>query len=449
MVPVSRKRKKKNNRKARPAGHGGRPDLYERSRRELAGAFPDLVGYRRQLDERRASSAAAAAEPFVAELVAFAADRSDLDLEDALCARLGVRLAELDDGAMEDHVDPNRFVEAVIAAAASAVAAALGDAGGSDDWQAPWRVLTVVANVVPFPLSELAADAIKGQRGRPGGNRLPEPVAGPRVTDPVRWVRDGYGSRFGVAAAFATQDGPDRWYLWDIDACGHDAFTVHSGYYPTSEQALAHWRGGVGEVAAGTAAFAAVDDVALLGDLLPREQGMMRPGGENVAQFAEYHRSKRLAEAVLSAVDTSDRSPRSGEAGLGAGLDAGLDAATATTRFTAWLLARRSGQPLPDDLDEIITELADSWQIDGPTALYSACSPHRVALVVEHIRDYYQDDFAADLVALLPDWTVWLAELNKTAPGLAERCRPYAHGEPHPGVSGVGNAPQYLACVAE
>ncbi|HEY3005039.1 MAG TPA: hypothetical protein VGJ44_22015 [Kribbellaceae bacterium] len=197
----------------------------------------------------------------------------------------------------------------------------------------------------------------------------------------------------------------------------------------------------MGEVAAGAAAFVPADDMALLEDILPREQGMMRPGGENVAQFAEYHRSKRLAEAVMAAIEASGRSP--------AARQAALDATTAATRFTAWLRAQRSEQPLPVDLDDIVTELASSWQIAGPAARYSACSPHRVALVVDHMRGYYQDDFAADLVALLPDWTRWLAELNNTAPELAERCRPYAHGEPHPSTSRADNGPQYLARVTE
>jgi hypothetical protein len=407
----------------------------------LAGAFTGFAEYRRQLDQHRASLATAAAEPLVAELVLLAPTQPNSDLEDVLCARLGVRLGELDDGPVDDHVGPNAFAEAVIAAAATAVAATLTEtAAGSDDWQSPWRVLTAVANIVPFPLSEMAAEAIKDLRARRGGHRLPETDTGPTVTSPVLWVRDGYGSRFGVAAAFATNDGPDRWYLWDIDACGHDVFTVHSGYYPTSEKALADWRGGVGEVAAGVAAFVPVD-VALLDDLLPREQGMMRPGGENVAQFAEYHRSKRLAEAVMATIEASGQSP--------AARKAGLDAATAATRFTTWLRTQRSEQPLPVDLDDIVTELASSWQIGGPTALYSTCSPHRIALVVDHMRDYYEDDFAADLVTLLPDWTTWLAELNNTAPELAERCRPYAHGEPHPSLNRADNDPQYLARVTE
>ena len=109
----------------------------------------------------------------------------------------------------------------------------------------------------------------------------------------------------------------------------------------------------------------------------------------------------------------------------------------------------RSAQPPPADLDDIVTELAGSWQIAGPNALYSACSPHRVALVADHLRGYYEDDFAADLVALLPDWTRWLAELNNTTPELAERCRPYAHGQPHPSIRGADNDPHYLARLTE
>jgi hypothetical protein len=81
---------------------------------------------------------------------------------------------------------------------------------------------------------------------------------------------------------------------------------------------------------------------------------------------------------------------------------------------------------------ELIDELADSWCIENPPALYHTCSPHRVALTVRHLRNYYTDDFAAQLVALLPDWTAWLAARNGTPPELAERCCPYANGAPHP-----------------
>jgi len=92
--------------------------------------------YRRQLDERRAFLAAAAAESMIAELVGLAATRSDFDLEDELCVRIGRTLTELDDAPIDDHVGPNTFAEAVIDAAAEAVGAALvGEAdGGGSRW---------------------------------------------------------------------------------------------------------------------------------------------------------------------------------------------------------------------------------------------------------------------------------------------------------------------------
>jgi len=62
------------------------------------------------------------------------------------------------------------------------------------------------------------------------------------VTGPVLWTRDRYGSRFAVTAPSTTTGQPMRWYLWDIDACGHETFTVHSGFYPTSDAALHDWQ---------------------------------------------------------------------------------------------------------------------------------------------------------------------------------------------------------------
>lgn len=70
---------------------------------------------------------------------------------------------------------------------------------------------------------------------------------------------------------------------------------------------------------------------------------------------------------------------------------------------------------------------------------------------MEHIRGYYhQDDFAADLIALLPDWAAWLADRNATPAHLADRCRPYAHGESHKAVSADdGGRLDYLARTTE
>jgi hypothetical protein len=407
--------------------------------RSAADALADLAAYRHRMDERKAFLATEAAEALVAELVEFSTARSDSDLEDELCVRLGARLQKSEEGPLGDDVSPHALAEATITSAVTAVRAALEELTTEPDgWRAPWRVLAAAARIVPFPLSGMAADMIAHLRVRPGGRVLPTMPDGPRVTGPVLWTRDAYGSRFGITAAFSRPDGPDRWYLWDIDGCGHQAFTVYSAYYPTRDQAIAAWQAGVGPVAVGETTFAPVDDPSLLADLLPAEEGFLRFGGENAAQFAEYHRSRRLAEAVIKAVGRRHAARR-----------ADLDEATAVTQFTAWLREHRAGQPQPSNVDELVEELAESWCFDGPAALYGTCSPHRVALTVLHLRNYYQDDFAAELMELLPDWTSWLAERNGTPPHLAERCRPYARGETHAVVGSDDSRPNYLARVIE
>src|SRR5262249_19975232 len=151
-------------------------------------------------------------------------------------------------------------------------------------------------------------------------------------------------------------------------------------------------------------------------------QGIMRPDCESENQFAEYHRSKALAEAAVEAVGRP--------AGERAAPD--LDEARAATEFTAWLREHRPDLPEPFDLaepadlaesadlaepadlvepvglTELVQELAESWEPTGVAALYHTCSPHRVALTALHLRNYYQDEFADQLTALLPDWVSWL-----------------------------------------
>ena len=180
---------------------------------------------------------------------------------------------------------------------------------------------------------------------------MPAAPTGPDVTGPVLWTADQYGSRFAVVAPIAAAEESVRWYLWDVDACGHEAFTVHSGYYPSSEAALTAWQTGVGQSASAGAVLAPADDPWLLAELLPTEMGFMRPGGESLEQFSEYHRSKRLAEVVKQAMPRPEARP-----------DAGLTAAIAKVEFAAWLRTRIPDQPeQPENLDELVEELADSW----------------------------------------------------------------------------------------
>ncbi len=436
-VPVSRKRKKKSGKSGRSrVRQRGSADLSELDRRELADAWRGLAAHREQIDARRASQAAELATDLVADLVAVVASQPDMIVEDALCLRLGTLLGEAEQAAVDDRPGPDDLANAMVVAAAAAVAATTAEA---DTWRAPWRVLTAVAGVMPYPHSQVAVDAIESLRDTTGGRMLPATLPGPVVTGPVQWARDRYGSRFAVVAPITTADQLVRWYLWDIDACGHLAATVHSGFYSTPDEGLTAWQAGVGQIAAAGTELAQVDDPWLLAELLPAEEGILRIGGESVEQFAEYHRSRRLAEAVKQAVRPN-----------GTWSGGGLDAATAAVEFTAWLRGRDAGgQDLPDDVDELVLELADSWCLNNIGALFATCSPHRVALCVLHVRSYYFDDFADQLVALLPEWTRWLAARNATPPELADRCLPYAQGRSHPQLGADDVGPDYLARVTE
>jgi hypothetical protein len=319
------------------------------SRLEFAEALTGLVARRHQMDARKARVAEAAAEAIVAELVTVARDRLDRELEDdeledELCAQFGGCLREWADEPFEDRVRPTLFAEAIVTAAAATVRAALrGLTTDPDGWRAAWRVLTVAAGIVPYPVSATAAEVIDDLRKAAGGRVLPKTVDGPTMTGQVLWTRDAYGSRFGIIAAFSTPNKPDRWYLWDIDACGYQPFIVHSGYYSTSEQALAAWQAGVGKLTAADTAFTPVDNPWLLADLMYVEEGAPRADEGGADLFTEYYRSRRLAETTRRAVYRNRP-----------GREAGLGAANAATQFTAWLRTHRAGQSQPADLEELI-----------------------------------------------------------------------------------------------
>jgi hypothetical protein len=380
------------------------------------------------------------ATDLVADLARAVVDQPNIVVSDAVCERLGALLAGDERSPLDVRVSPDYLAEATLAAAEASVAAALRAATEqADAWRGPWRVLTALTAVLPYPFPDAIDETITRLRALPTGRVLPTEPKGPEVTGPVLWTSDRYGSRFAITAPITTAEEPVRWYLWDIDACGHEAFTVHSGYHPSSAAAFTDWQTGVGQTASAGTVLAPVDNPLLLADLLPTEMGFLRPGGENVEQFTEYHRSKRLAEAVKQAVSRPN-----------ARSEAGLTAAAAAVEFAAWLRTRAPSRlQLPENLEELVEELAGSWNLNSIDAVYPTCSPHRVALCVLHMRNYYLDDFADQLVALLPDWTRWLATRNSITPELADRCLPYAHGQPHPQLGNDDTKVDYLARVSE
>jgi hypothetical protein len=174
------------------------------------------------------------------------------------------------------------------------------------------------------------------------------------------------------------------------------------------------------------AALTAVGDGSVLGALLRGEVERDRLGGEDREQYAEFLRSRRLGRTVRESV----RKAR--------GQDfVQLTADEAKVRFAERLrqLGHRDG-PVGDDpdtgpagADDLAGELAESWSPRDHPALYPLCSPHKTAMAVLHLRDFYKDDFAAELVAVLPEWIRFLAGHTGMTAELTERCLAYASGE--------------------
>jgi hypothetical protein len=376
-------------------------------------AVAGIAEYRQASTARRQSIAADQAEALISELVGQAAAFPGDALEDQLCVRLGSVLSHLDGMHPDEVVDPEVFAPVLLAKAVEA-------AHGSDDTDPRRRVVSTVARILPR---------------RSGGFQDPLGPPEPVLTGQALWTRDAYGSRFAITAPFSSLDGADRWYLWDVDACGLRALTVYNAYFDTSGAALDAWTAGVGEAATADSTLEPIDDPGLAAELLTPEDGIMRIGGENEQQFAEFHRSRRLAEVLIESFGPVPAPGRPE-----------LDVKRAAKQFGTWL--RAQGTP-PQGLSDLATELADTWSPGAPDQLYGTCSPHRVALVRSMIQDYYTDEFADQLIALLPDWISWLADRNGTPAELADRCRPYALGEPYPGLQDRDGALEPLARVSE
>jgi hypothetical protein len=97
--------------------------------------------------------------------------------------------------------------------------------------------------------------------------------------------------------------------------------------------------------------------------------------------------------------------------------------------------------------------MAESWSPREYPSLYPYCSPHKVAAAALHLRNYYKDDFAAELVAaVLPEWIRFLAEHTGMTADQTERCLAYAYASgalQFPGLLDEHGQPNLMARVAE
>jgi hypothetical protein len=390
--------------------------------------------------------AARDAEPIVAGLVA--ADGSAFWTEDELCRRLGRTLSGQDaasdarraSGTAEilDTYSPDQLLDAVTDATVQAAFQAVTAADEPPSRNGTWRLLLALARITPHPAAQAAIKTVTDLREH-AASLLEDPTAA-TPTGPALWCRDAYGTRFAVTAPFATEDGPDRWYLWDIDACGGDALTVGAGYFPDADPALASWLAAVGPDATSGCRLEPVSDPRLAARLLPDLAGFLHPGGESEEQYAEYHRCRRLAQELRHSdfLDASTATAGTPAAAQPVGKDAWI------AEFAAWRAEHRPGHnAVPDDFpadegeeppteDDLYRELADGWFISEFPELAHACSPHRIALLAAHIRDYYTSDFAPVLLRLVPDLAAWLTERSGLSAAVGGRALAYADGAAAP-----------------
>ncbi|MEY9893548.1 hypothetical protein ABIA31_007228 [Catenulispora sp. MAP5-51] len=445
-MPNSKPRKKKNSRPHHKGSRSGNPAVRrakeEASRaQDLArsewswGADPFTGFPEEEIDQEAMERAKVDAEPVIAELVA--AGMPVAWLEDELCRRLGRALTAqdalqatrwasgqtlaFDQGTYSPDLLLGAFSENIALEAVRAVSGV----DDPDEQQSRWRLLVAVARIVPYPDAGIPIGAVEDVRGSVVG--FPDASMVTTPNGPAMWCQDVYGTRFGITAPFSAPEGPDRWYLWDIDTCSGEPHTVGAGYFPTSAHAFTAWQEVVGPDAAAQARLCPVSDADLADRILPLA-GELPLGGESESQYAEFHRCRRLAQELRTAElrrDITGAEPKQ------PGREVADDSWTA--EFANWRAKYRPGQKaVPGDFpqdgepftdDEAYRELSFIWLSDELPQLAHACSPHRIALVSRSIGDLYDTDTADVLRRLLPDLAAWLADRAALSADAADRVR--------------------------
>ncbi|NUP50334.1 MAG: hypothetical protein HOW97_23950, partial [Catenulispora sp.] len=444
-VPKPKPRKKKHAHSHAKASRSGNPAVRraeEEAAQERALARSEwswansFTGFpEEEIDQEAMDNAKADAEPVIAELVA--ADMPVSWLEDELCRRLGRALtaqnarhaAQLASGEVlvldQDTYSPGQLMDAFAEEIALEAVRAIAGVDDPEEQQSRWRLLLAVARIVPYPDARIPIGAVEDVRN--SVVQFPDASMVTTPTGPALWCRDVFGTRFGITAPFTAPEGPDRWYLWDIDACSGEAYTVGAGYFPTSAQAFSAWQEAVGPDAAARSHLEPISDADLADRILPLA-GELDLGGESESQYAEFHRCRRLAHELRV---SELRGDTTGTGPAPQGPETVNDPWIA--EFANWRAKHRPGQKVvPDDFpsdgepltdDQVYDELAFIWISDEIPGLAHTCSPHRIALTSRSIGDLYDTETADVLRRLLPDLATWLAERAALPPHAADRVR--------------------------
>lgn len=358
-----------------------------------------------------------------------------VDVETLACAAVGdefyARLNSEDTG-----LAPSQWLRALVEETGARLQSAI--TSGADDWRPLLALLRGLAGIAPghedspdFPdikFPRQTADSCLAAAAKSLADAgLPADTA-PAVLEEVGWVagparvtRDAYGSRFLLTVPFSHAEAPgagDHWYAWDVDTCWL-VTVVGAGTFGSAEDALAEWRGAVGETADGARLSPCSDALAawLLGPLARSGPlAEMLTGYEHQVLIREYFRSRHRGQLVLASLLGDEREPTSVFA-------AEIDAAP----FVDWYVGRHADAPKPGKFRkqaaETVVFLLDSW---GPhehpaEGTVYACSPHRVEMLGRLVRDDYLPEEGSAVLALLPDWVQWCADRADLPAAVAAR----------------------------
>jgi len=311
-------------------------------------------------------------------------------------------------------------------------------AQGADDWQKLWALLCGLALTAPRtpadavseavlsvreefpgikdPLQTALAEAGKvarllADRGlEPGAGR---PAGGSRPAGEPLAARDAYGSRLLLTAPFSYDGGaPDHWYAWDIDLCWI-AVVTGAGVFASAEDALGEWRDAVGPAASGAAlspCAAGMTARLLAPGLQTGFLADMLQGRESRELIREYYRLRRRARDLTGSAD----------AGAGS---SPFDASHLDGAFLDWHAARHDDVPgaVTEAMGTILSEWGPHQNPDERS--FCACSPHRIEMAAQLIREGYFAGYASAALRLLPEWTQWCRQQSGLDGDAAARSR--------------------------
>jgi hypothetical protein len=364
-----------------------------------------------------------------------------VDLETQACQIIGDEFYDRL-GSRATGLHPVQWLRALAEETGAALRSALAE--GADDWPNLWALLCGLALAAPqtpsgaaeetvsgkfpefpdieYPLETALAEAEKfaalaaGHGVEPGLDRL---AAGWRPAGEPLVASDVYGSRRLVMAPFSCDGGaPDHWYAWDVDLCWI-AVVAGAGVSGSAEDALREWRDAVGPAASGAALSScpAGRTAQLLAPCLRTGPlADMLHGNEPRNLIREYYRLRRRARDLTGSAD----------AAAGASW---FDAGHAPDAFLDWYAAVHDD--VPAAVAEATATIYEEW---GPHEYpdersFYACSPHRIEMAANLIRESYFAEYANPALRLLPEWTEWCIERTGLDGDAAVRSREAARSE--------------------